>query len=130
MYHEIHFEVEYWDCRDPSGTFIHPDGTLNLSRATSFNVLLHRYYVFYDNEACVVFQFSVYHPMMSEQSPIEVFQDIARVLHYMRYDVLVAYLMPKFVHVAFPVVDIGRPRLKLPDPRKWQRFIEYGYRNM
>ena len=97
MYHEIHFEVEYWDCKDPSNTFMHPIITLNPSRATSFNVLILRYYIFHDNEACAVLEFSVYHPLMSEESPIEFFQDIVRVLHYMRYGLVVVYLMPNLV---------------------------------
>ena len=127
MYNELHFEVEYWDNMDPYSMFVYPDGSLNLDRATSFNVLVLRYYMFYDINACIVFQFSVYHPMASESSAIDVFQDMARFLTYMKYDILVAHLMPNIVHIAFPVVDLGIPYLRLPDPQKWQRFLQYMY---
>ena len=127
MYNEVHFEVEYWDSIDPYSRFVYPDGSLNLERATAFNVLVLRYYMFYDMNSCIVFHFSIYHPMVSETSAIDVFQDMTRCLSYMKYDILVAYLMPNFVHVAFPVVELGIPYLKLPDPQNWQRFLQFIY---
>ena len=78
VYNEIHFEVEYWDNMDPFSMFMYPDGSLNLDRATSFNVLVLRYYTFYDTDACIVFQFNVYCPMMTDKSAIEVFQDMVK----------------------------------------------------
>ena len=130
VYNEIHFEVEYWDNMDPFTMFMYPDGSLNLDRATSFNVLVLRYYSFYDTNACIVFQFSVYHPMITDRSAIEVFQDMAKLLTYLKFDVLVAHLMPDVMHIAFPVASAGVPYLRLPDPQKWQRFMHYMYGNI
>ena len=130
VYNEIHFEVEYWDNTDPFSMFMYPDGSLNLDRATSFNVLVLRYYSFYDTNACIVFQFNVYHPVMTDKSAIEVFQDMVKLLTYLKFDVLVAHLMPDMMHIAFPVTSAGVPYLRLPDPRKWQRFMHYMYGNI